>query len=485
MSHFLSVANLLGKIIAVFALTMLIPYGIAIWSDDGSSTIFGDSILVTFISGIVISLITLPYKKELQIRDGFLLVVLVWLLLPCFGMLPLLNYFPELSIAKAYYEATSGLTATGGTVLTGLDTLPYSINLWRGEMVWLGGMGLIVLAVAILPMLGVGGRQLFKAEIPGPMKEAKLTPRIAETAKGLWLVYLVLTIACLIAYKLAGMNWFDAIMHAFTTLGLGGFSSHDASYGYWNSPLIEFVAMVFMLISGINYATHFLVWRTNSLSSYQNDPEIRPYIYIVLSSCIFLAVYLWLMGVYDDPLHALRYAAFNTISVATTTGYSNTDYSLWPIFAPLWMLFLSGFCTSSGSTGGGIKMIRVRILYRQFFREMITIMHPQAVSPVKLGRNVISNQIIFAVLVFLFVYLSSIILITLLLTLSGLDEMTAFSAAVASFNNLGPGLNQIGPATTYASLSDFQIWICSFSMLLGRLEFYTLLIVFTAAFWRK
>ncbi|HMV11864.1 MAG TPA: potassium transporter TrkG [Nitrosomonas sp.] len=485
MSHFLSVANLLGKIIAVFALTMLIPYGIAIWSDDGSSTIFSDSILVTFISGIVISLITLPYKKELQIRDGFLLVVLVWLLLPCFGMLPLLNYFPELSIAKAYYEATSGLTATGGTVLTGLDTLPYSINLWRGEMVWLGGMGLIVLAVAILPMLGVGGRQLFKAEIPGPMKEAKLTPRIAETAKGLWLVYLVLTIACLIAYKLAGMNWFDAIMHAFTTLGLGGFSSHDASYGYWNSPLIEFVAMVFMLISGINYATHFLVWRTNSLSSYQNDPEIRPYIYIVLSSCIFLAVYLWLMGVYDDPLHALRYAAFNTISVATTTGYSNTDYSLWPIFAPLWMLFLSGFCTSSGSTGGGIKMIRVRILYRQFFREMITIMHPQAISPVKLGRNIISNQIIFAVLVFLFVYLSSIILITLLLTLSGLDEMTAFSAAVASFNNLGPGLNQIGPATTYASLSDFQIWICSFSMLLGRLEFYTLLIVFTAAFWRK
>lgn len=485
MSHFLSVANLLGKIIAVFALTMLIPYGIAIWSDDGSSTIFSDSILVTFISGIVISLITLPYKKELQIRDGFLLVVLVWLLLPCFGMLPLLNYFPELSIAKAYYEATSGLTATGGTVLTGLDTLPYSINLWRGEMVWLGGMGLIVLAVAILPMLGVGGRQLFKAEIPGPMKEAKLTPRIAETAKGLWLVYLVLTIACLIAYKLAGMNWFDAIMHAFTTLGLGGFSSHDASYGYWNSPLIEFVAMIFMLISGINYATHFLVWRTNSLSSYQNDPEIRPYIYIVLSSCIFLAVYLWLMGVYDDPLHALRYAAFNTISVATTTGYSNTDYSLWPIFAPLWMLFLSGFCTSSGSTGGGIKMIRVRILYRQFFREMITIMHPQAISPVKLGRNVISNQIIFAVLVFLFVYLSSIILITLLLTLSGLDEMTAFSAAVASFNNLGPGLNQIGPATTYASLSDFQIWICSFSMLLGRLEFYTLLIVFTAAFWRK
>jgi trk system potassium uptake protein TrkH len=240
-----------------------------------------------------------------------------------------------------------------------------------------------------------------------------------------------------------------------------------------------------MLIGGINFATHFLVWRGRSILPYRYDPEIKPYLMIVFMSCIGLAGYLWVTGVYTDPLTALRYASFNVVSVATTTGYSNTDYSLWPIFAPLWMLFLSGFCTSSGSTGGGIKMIRVRILYQQFFREMITIMHPQAVSPVKLGRTVVANRIIFAVLVFLFVYLVSMIFMTLILTLSGLDGMTAFSAAVASINNLGPGLNQIGPATTYASLTDFQIWMCSLAMLLGRLEFYTFLIVFTAVFWRK
>ncbi|MCO6427014.1 TrkH family potassium uptake protein [Nitrosomonas communis] len=485
MNHFLSVANVLSKIIVVFGLTMLVPYGIGYWLQDGSSAVFGEAILITLICGIVIALITRRYKRELQIRDGFLLVVLVWLLLPFFGMLPLLRFFPEISFAKAYYEAISAMTATGGTVLTGLDTLPYSINLWRGEMVWLGGMGLIVLAVAILPMLGVGGRQIFKAEIPGPMKESKLTPRIAETAKGLWLVYVALTLMCVIAYKLAGMSWFDAIMHAFTTLGLGGFSSHDASFGHWNSPAIELVAIVFMLIGGVNFATHFSAWRARGIAPYYYDPEIKPYFFIVLVSCVVVAGYLWLTGVYTDPLTALRYASFNVVSVATTTGYSNTDYSLWPIFAPLWMLFLSGFCTSSGSTGGGIKMIRVRILYQQFFREMITIMHPQAVSPVKLGRSVVANRIIFAVFVFLFVYLLSMILMTLVLTLSGLDEITAFSATVACINNLGPGLNQIGPATTYASLTDFQIWICSFAMLLGRLEFYTLLIVFTIAFWRK
>lgn len=485
MNHLLSVANILSKIILVFGLTLLVPFAVAYWAEDGSSTVFGEAILVTLCCGAVIAFLTHRYKRELQIRDGFLLVVLVWLLLPIFGMIPILRFFPEISLAKAYYEATSALTATGGTVLTGLDTLPYSINLWRGEMVWLGGMGLIVLAVAILPMLGVGGRQIFKAEIPGPMKESKLTPRIAETAKGLWLVYVALTLLCMVAYKLAGMDWFDSVMHAFTTLGLGGFSSHDASYGYWDSPVIELVAIVFMLIGGINFATHFLVWRGRSILPYRYDPEIKPYLMIVFMSCIGLAGYLWVTGVYTDPLTALRYASFNVVSVATTTGYSNTDYSLWPIFAPLWMLFLSGFCTSSGSTGGGIKMIRVRILYQQFFREMITIMHPQAVSPVKLGRTVVANRIIFAVLVFLFVYLVSMIFMTLILTLSGLDGMTAFSAAVASINNLGPGLNQIGPATTYASLTDFQIWMCSLAMLLGRLEFYTFLIVFTAVFWRK
>ncbi|SFP87502.1 trk system potassium uptake protein TrkH [Nitrosomonas cryotolerans] len=485
MNRLFVVVNVLGKMILVFGFTMLLPFGLAFWMDDGSRFAFEISILITIGSGLIMWLTTRRFKRELQIRDGFLLVVLVWSVLPAFAMLPLLFFLPGFNLSEAYFEAVSGLTATGGTVLTGLDVLPHSINLWRGEMIWLGGMGLIVLAVAILPLLGVGGRQIFKAETPGPMKESKLTPRIAETAKGLWLVYAGLTLVCILAYRWAGMSWFDAVMHAFTTLGLGGFSSHDASYGYWNSPLIELVAIVFMLIAGINFATHFLAWRGKKLSFYRHDPEVGLFILIVVASCLGFAFYLWCMDIYSDPLLALRYASFNVVSVATTTGYSNVDYGVWPIFAPLWMLFLSGFCTSSGSTGGGIKMIRARILYQQVYREMITIMHPNAVMPAKLGKNVISSRIIFAVLVFLFVYIASIVLMTLMLTLSGLDAITAISAAVACINNLGPGLNQIGPSSTYASLTDFQTWICSFAMLLGRLEFFTILIVFTPAFWRK
>ena len=485
MSRLFAVVNVLGKMILVFGLTMLIPLGLALWGNDGARFAFEESILITMGCGLLMWLATRRYKRELQTRDGFLLVVLVWSVLPVFAMLPLLFCLPELNLSMAYFEAVSGLTATGGTVLSGLDALPPSINLWRGEIVWLGGMGLIVLVVAILPLLGVGGRQMLNAEIPGPMKENKLTPRIAETAKGLWSIYASLTLACAIAYKWAGMDWFDAVMHAFTTLGLGGFSSHDASYGYWDSPLIESVAIVFMLIAGVNFATHFLAWRAKSLTSYRHDSEIGWYVVIMLISCIGLAFYLWLVDVYTDPLTALRYAAFNIISVATTTGYSNTDYSLWPIFVPLWMLFLSGFCTSSGSTGGGIKMIRIRILYQQVYREMITIMHPNAIIPAKLGRNVVANRVILAVLVFLFVYAASIVLMTLTLTLSGLDVITAFSAAVACINNLGPGLGNVGPANTYAFFTDFQIWICSFAMLLGRLEFFTLLVIFTPAFWRK
>ena len=241
----------------------------------------------------------------------------------------------------AYFEAVSGLTATGGTVLTGLDHLPPSINLWRGEIIWLGGMGLIVLAVAILPLLGVGGRQIFKAETPGPMKESKLTPRIAETAKGLWLIYACLTLICMVAYKLAGMDWFDAIMHAFTTLGLGGFSSHDASFGYWDSPLIELVAMVFMLIAGINFAAHFLAWRAKNFMAYRLDPEAGWFLFIVLVSCFGVAFYLWFYDIYTDPLNALRFASFNIISIATTTGYSSTDFSVWPIFVSfLFIIFV-------------------------------------------------------------------------------------------------------------------------------------------------
>lgn len=486
MDRLFVVVHVLALVLLIFGLTMILPLGFSLWLEDGAGSVYVKSMAVTITSGIVMFLSTRKYKREMQIRDGFLLVAMAWSMLAVFATFPLLFFLPELSFTDAFFETSSGLTTTGATVLSGLDNLPFSINLWRTQLVWLGGMGLIVLAVAILPLLGVGGRQMLKAEMPGPMKETKLTPRIAETAKGLWLIYAGITVLCFLALKLAGMNWPDALIHAFSTMGLGGFSSHDASFGYWNSPLIESVTVVFMLIAGTNFSTHFLVWRTRRVSYYRYDPEATLFIVITLCSCVGIGYYLWHMGVYPDLSAALRHATFNTVSIATTTGYSSVDFNLWPVFAPLWMLFLCTFATSSGSTGGGIKMIRARILTMQVFQEMTRLMHPQVVSPIKLGSSgVVSERVVFSVLAFLFVYVVSTIFVMLVLTLSGLDLITAFSAAVACINNTGPGLNQVGPATTYAVLSDFQTWVCSFTMLLGRLELFTLLVIFNPAFWKK
>lgn len=481
----LAVLRILGLVVMLFACCMLVPFAFSLLLGDAVLFAYYIPVVITLVAGAALWFATRRATGELQIRDGFLLVALVWTTLPAFATLPLLFYIPKLTFSSAYFEAVSGLTASGGTVLSGLDHLPPSINLWRGFMIWLGGMGVIVLTVAILPLLGVGGSQIFKAETPGPMKDTKLTPRIAETAKGLWLVYFALTGLCLFAYRWAGMTWVDALMHAFTTMGLGGFSTHDASFGHWNSPKVELVAIVFMMIAAINFATHFLAWRRLSLAPYRRDPEASVFLFVLVGSVCGIALYLFFVGVYPDPWVALRFAAFNVVSVATTTGYSNTDYNAWPIFAPLWMLFLCSFVSCSGSTGSGMKMIRAQILFKQIFRELLRIIHPRLQRPVKLSGLAIENRIVLAVLAYVFVYVSCIILATLLLTASGLDVLTGFSAAVASINNTGPGLGRVGPLSTYAVLSDFQLWVCSFLMLLGRLELMTLLVVMTPAFWRK
>jgi len=485
MVRLLAVLNVLSVVIMIFALCLLFPLACSFLLGDAAQTAYDEAILLTASAGALLWATTRKHRRELQPRDGFLLVALVYTVLPAFATLPLLFYLPVLSITDAYFEAVSGLTASGGTVLSGLDRLPPSINIWRTFLIWLGGMGVIVLAVAILPLLGVGGSQIYKAETPGPMKDTKLTPRIAETAKGLWLVYFIITVACLLAYRIAGMNWLDAMMHAFSTMGLGGFSSHDASFAYWNSPAIEAVAVYFMLLSGINYGTHFLAWRRRSFGPYGRDPEAWLYLLVVIGSVFGIAYFLLANQVYPGFWTALRYSAFNVVSIATTTGYSSTDFNLWPIFAPVWMLFLCGFCTCSGSTGGGIKMIRAELMARQAVREMTRILHPRAVVPLKLGGVPVENNIIFAVLAFILIYVASFVAMTMLLAVSGLDIITAFSAVIASINNTGPGLNQVGPAMTYASLNDFQTWICTFAMLLGRLELFTLLVVFTPGFWRK
>ena len=479
------VVNVFSTVVMIFALTMAAPLVVAYIYDDAALLMYGESMVITFASGALMRLTTIHRQRELRPRDGFLLVFMVWTILPAFATLPLMFYIDGLSFTDAYFETVSGVTTTGATVLSNLDQLPPSINFWRCELVWLGGMGLIVLAVAILPLLGVGGMQLYKAETPGPMKDAKLTPRITETAKGLWLVYAGITLSCIITYRLAGMTWFDAVCHAFTTMGLGGFSTHDDSYGFFNSPLIEGVTIVFMLVAGINFATHFTAWRERNFRPYRTDPEAGMFVLVTLASSAGIALFLWLNGVYADLPGALRYASFNTVSIATTTGYSNTDFNLWPAFAPLWMLFLCCFASSSGSTGGGIKMIRARLLVQQGLREMVKLVHPSAQVPVKLGGRVVPNQIVFAVLAFMSIYGACVTVMTFLLLVTGVDFITAFSAVIASINNTGPGLNQVGPATTYAVLTDFQTWVCTIAMLLGRLELFALLIIFTPAFWRR
>ena len=484
MAWLLAVCPVLGIIAMAMSVSHLLPVFVSLILGDGTTALFISSMVINFAIGLALWLSTRRHRRELHLREGILLVTLVWGGGAFFACVPLL-WGIGLSFTDAYFESMSALTATGATLLEGLDSLPPSINVWRAELQWIGGMGVIVLVVAILPMVGVGGRQISKAEIPGPMKEDQMTPRMTQTAKGLWFIYFGLTLACLACYRLAGMSWLDALIHSFTTVSLGGFSSHDASLGYFNSIAIEIVAIVFMTLAGINFATHFTAWRQKGLAPYRRDSELPYFLAVLVVSALGIAAFLWAHDVYTEPLVALRYAAFNTISVATNTGYATTDYALWPVFAPLWLMFLGTFVASSGSAGGGVKMIRAMILYRQVFREFNKLSHPNAIDPLKIGGHVVPNQVVFSVLAFFFAWLATLVSMTLLLTLSGLDAITAFSAVVASLNNIGPGLHQVGPAGNFSVLTDFQTWVCSVTMLLGRLELLTVLVILTPAFWRK
>ncbi|MBT0959954.1 TrkH family potassium uptake protein [Denitromonas iodatirespirans] len=485
MQRYFPVLNPLGLIILIFGLLMGIPLAVSWWHADNAITAYDESIVITFAAGLLLWISTRSHKRDLRVRDGFLLVVLTWVMLPLFAALPLWRYLPDMSFTDAYFEATSGLTATGATVMSGLDSLPISINFWRTFLHWIGGMGVIVLAVAILPLLGIGGRQMFKAETPTPMKESSLTPRIAETAKGLWVVYLLLTIACTTSLYAVGMEFWDALMHAFSIMGLGGFSTKDASLGHFNSVPIELVAMGFALLSGINFATHFMALRQRSPKAYLKDPELPFYFGVLTVSILALSLYLSAFNVYDSFVNTLRYVAFHSISLATSLGFATSDYTFWPMFGQLWILFLGSFIACSGSTGGGIKLMRAIILYKQVFREVVRAIHPNAIKPVRLGHTQVTDKILHAVLAFSFIYMVTIVSLTLLLSATGLELITAFSAVIACLNNTGPGLNAVGPASNYSVLNDFQTWVCAFAMLLGRLELFTLIVVLTPTFWRK
>ena len=484
MQRLAPVVHVLGLVVLIFSFAMLVPLTTALIGHDAAQHAFDEAFLISLGIGAVLWLGGRRWRRELKTRDGFVLVLLVWTGLPAVATLPFLIYAPGMSFTDAYFETMSGLSTTGATVMSGLDTLPASLNLWRHLLNWLGGMGIIVLAVAILPLLGIGARQLLKAELPGPIKDAKLTPRIADTAKMLWVVYAAITLACALALRLAGMDWFDAVCHAFAALSLGGFSTHDASVGYYDSPLIEAVLIFFMLVAALNFVTHLLAFRQKSLLPYRRDPEVFGVLGLVFASILGVSFYVWQAGVYPEFVTALRHVSFNLVSLATDCGFASTDFNQWPIFAPMWMLALSCVTASSGSTGGGLKMIRAVLMFRQGVRELERQLHPAARLPVKIGGHAVPNQIIFAIQAFVMMYVATVVGMTLVLLASGLDFLTAFSAVIACINNAGPGLGEVGPASNYAGLSDFQTWALALTMLLGRLELFTVFVLFTRAFWR-
>ena len=481
----LPVTHVLGGMLMFFSITYLMPIASSLVYDDGTLLDFIDAMLISLATGFVLWFGTRRHKRELKPRDGFLLVTLAWVLMAAIATLPLMLVIDGLSFTDAFFETMSGLTTTGATVLSGLDKLPPSINLWRHELNWVGGMGIIVLAVAILPLLGVGGMQLYKAETTGVMKDSKLTARIADTAKALWLVYFGITVACIASLKFVGMNWLDAICHAFAAMGLGGFSTYDDSVGHFDSPAIEAVLIFFMMVAGMNFATHFVAWRGRSLRAYWTDMEAKAFVALIVASILVCTVYLTVRGTYPGFLTALRHVAFNLVSIATDCGFASQDYDKWPIFVPLWMLFLSCVSVSSGSTGGGIKMIRTLILAQQGLIELKRLVHPNLVAPLRVGDTAIPQQIAGAVLGFTFLYILAVGELTFFLVASGLDFTSSITAIVACINNAGPGLNVVGPAQNYGSLTDFQTWVCTFAMLLGRLEVLSVFVLFTPAFWRR
>jgi len=481
--HTAIIFRILGLLLMVFSIALLPPIFVSLIYQDSALQAFITALAITFAVGAALWLPVRHRRQELRTRDGFVVTVMFWLVLAVSGSLPLmLADNPGLSFTDAFFESMSGWTTTGATVLTGLDNLPQSILFYRQFLQWLGGMGIIVLAVAILPILGIGGMQLYRTETPGPMKDSKLTPRITETAKALWYIYLTLTISCALGFWIAGMSLFDAICHAFSTVAIGGFSTHDASIGYFDSGLIESVAMFFMIISAFNFALHFYAWRYRSIKHYFVDAEVRTLL-IVLAIVAAVTVMTLINNQVYDTTDALRFGLFELVSIATTTGFATADFSLWPIFLPFLLFFMAFMGGCAGSTGGGLKVIRVLLVYKQGSRELKRLIHPNAIIPIRIGGRPVDDRIVEAVWGFFSVYLMLYLIMCILLLATGMDFVSAFSAVGACMNNLGPGLGSV--AAHYGEISDFAKWVLSFAMILGRLEIFTLLVLFTPTFWRQ
>lgn len=483
MHYYAPVQRIVGQLLMMFSVTMLPPAAVGVGYGDGGVGAFLTAFVITLITGTAVWWPVRRVRRELKIRDGMLIVVLFWVVLGLFGAIPLYLFErPYLSITDAAFESVSGLTTTGATILVGIDSLPHSVLWYRQQLHFLGGMGIIVLAVAILPLLGVGGMQLYRAETPGPMKDAKLTPRITETAKTLWLIYIGLTAICSVAFWLAGMEWFDAIGHGISAVATGGFSTHDQSMGYYNSATIEAIAVVFMIMGSLNFGLHYLAWRSASVRGYLADPETRMFFLAVAGVTLIATGYLYAEGTYARLPEAFMASVFQVVSIGTTTGFTTAEYTLWPSFLPMLLLLGSFVGGCAGGTTGGMKVIRFSLIFRQGRREIMQLLHPNAELPIKFGNKRVPDRVIQAVWGFFAAYVLIFVVMLLALMGLGLSEVTAWSAVAACLNNLGPGLAEV--SSNMSVLGAPEKWILIVAMFLGRLEIFTLLAIFSPAFWR-
>lgn len=482
--HLTTVQRILGILLMLFSVSLLVPYGVSLYFDDGAGGAFIGAFVITAAAGVLLWWPVRSRGRDLRLRDGFLVVAAFWIGVGSFAATPfLLSTVPAMSFSEAVFEAVSGLTTTGATVLTGLEMLPPSILYYRAQLQWLGGLGLVVLAVAVLPMLGVGGMQLYRAETPGPVKESRLTPRITETARVLWIVYLGLTITCTGAYYWGGMGLFDALCHAFTTVSTAGFSNYDASFGHFQSVRLELIAALFMFLGAVSFSMHFLAWRHMDPRRYWQDPEFRAFALLLAALIAFVVLYLWSRGEYATWQEAATKGLFQAVSIMTTTGYNSADFSAWPGAVPVVLLLASFVGGCAGATTGGMKVMRWLLLYNQGMREVLRLVHPSAEIPVRIGNLPVPPRIIESVWGFFSVYVVVFALMMTLLLADGLDQVTAFSAVAATLNNLGPGLGEV--AVTWGGISDNARWVGTLGMLLGRLEIFTLLVLVSPAFWRR
>ena len=477
-----SVIRILGLLLMLFSLAIIPPIVVSIIYSDGETWSFFYALILIFVSGLLLWLPAMQAKTDLKLRDGFIIVVLFWFVLSTFASLPMvLSESLSISITDAIFESISGLTTTGATILNNIDDLPKSILFYRQYLRWLGGLGIIVLAVAVLPMLGVGGMQLYKAEVAGPIKN-KITPRITETAKWLWIVYLTMTIVCGASYYIAGMPIFDSICHSFSTIAIGGFSIHNESFGYYDNHWIELVAIFFMIAACLNFSLHYLAFKNKSLSGYKNDNEA--YFFIFLIFIISLLTILYVSNISEDMnVKEIIKNIFYAVSISTTTGFTNSNYFNYVGFLPLLLILFSFIGGCAGSTAGGMKVIRVMLLLKQGYRELVRLIHPNSKIKVKVGNTAINERTLETIWGFFAIYVFVFLTVLLLLMLSGLDFLTSFSAVAATINNLGPGQGEV--LYNYASISDVNKWILSFSMVVGRLEIFTLLVIFIPDFWKK